>query len=446
MNRLAIILTTLAVLGASPAFAAAPVAPLPPAPADEQSPPLVRPNESVPGHRRPFPADMPKEMQQLHEQLQALRMQGGPLNAEQIRKLQEQIALQMCMNPALAAAMPGPGFGPMPGMPQAGMAEVRREKAAFLGITTSPVTGTLREQLKIDKGVGLVVDFVEKDSPADAAGVKPHDILTKLDDQVLINAQQLAVLVRSKKAGDSITLTLLHESKTTTATAKLIEKDLAVLEESNPWLVPDRRFFAPLGPGPGAAGPMPEGVPWQRSQRVTVKAQPDGSTVKTFSDGQQTLTMTSTPDGKVALVAQDKDGKELFNGPINTAAERQKIPADVAAQLKQMGGGSDAGQLRMDAEHRIGGTPGNVRVETGDGASAHAMNTEKITLSRSDAEHMMTLSISGSGGERTKTLLVKDSKTGQVIFDGAVMTDEQRQALPADVARKLAGLEAKVEH
>src|SRR5436190_2738660 len=58
----------------------------------------------------------------------------------------------------------------------------KKEKAAFLGITTSPVPASLRQQLKLQKGLGLVVETIEKDSPAEQAGVQQYDVLQKLNE------------------------------------------------------------------------------------------------------------------------------------------------------------------------------------------------------------------------------------------------------------------------
>jgi hypothetical protein len=114
----------------------------------------------------------------------------------------------------------------------------RMEKAAYLGITVSPVTAVLCEQLKLQKGLGVVVDFVEKGSPAEAAGVRQYDILQKLNDQLLIDAYQLAILVRTFKPGDEIKLTVLHQGQPQTLSARLVEKEVAALDENNPWGMP----------------------------------------------------------------------------------------------------------------------------------------------------------------------------------------------------------------
>lgn len=52
-----------------------------------------------------------------------------------------------------------------------------------------------------------------KDSPDDQAGVRTDDILIKLDDQLLLSPAQLQTLVRHKKEGDSVTLTLMLQGK-----------------------------------------------------------------------------------------------------------------------------------------------------------------------------------------------------------------------------------------
>src|SRR4051812_14577750 len=99
------------------------------------------------------------------------------------------------------ANMPGQrviGVGPG-GNFQIAFAGAAMEKGAWLGVNTSPPPHVLRQQLQLPRGVGLVVDMVAPDSPAQAAGVKQYDVLHKLNDQILINQQQLAVLVRTFK-------------------------------------------------------------------------------------------------------------------------------------------------------------------------------------------------------------------------------------------------------
>ncbi|HEV2293642.1 MAG TPA: hypothetical protein VGR35_07290 [Tepidisphaeraceae bacterium] len=61
-----------------------------------------------------------------------------------------------------------------------------------------------------------------------------------------------------------------------------------------------------------------------------------------WTDGEHTLTITTGQSGDAdakperKLVAKDKDGKVLFEGPIDTPEARQKIPAAVGDKLRRM--------------------------------------------------------------------------------------------------------------
>ena len=104
--------------------------------------------------------------------------------------------------------MPG-----MPGMPPGmmpGMMEDEQGMHPYLGVETSPTDPAIQAQLKLPRGAGLTVNFVAADSPAKQAGVERFDLITKVDDQVLYNPPQLQGLIRSKKAGDEVKLTVLR--------------------------------------------------------------------------------------------------------------------------------------------------------------------------------------------------------------------------------------------
>src|SRR6266700_2219505 len=54
----------------------------------------------------------------------------------------------------------------------------------FLGVETSQVPDVVSEQLGLAKGFGLVVEYVEPNSPAAWAGVQQNDSLKMLNDQI----------------------------------------------------------------------------------------------------------------------------------------------------------------------------------------------------------------------------------------------------------------------
>jgi serine protease Do len=96
----------------------------------------------------------------------------------------------------------------------------------FLGVETSSVPRVVSEQLGLAKGFGLVVDYVVPDGPAAAAGVQQNDIIKMFNDQILMEPDQLAKLVRSYPEGTNVTLTILRKNAETKVTVKLGKKEV----------------------------------------------------------------------------------------------------------------------------------------------------------------------------------------------------------------------------
>ncbi|HEV3004758.1 MAG TPA: PDZ domain-containing protein, partial [Pirellulales bacterium] len=127
---------------------------------------------------------------------------------------------------ALAAAYNSGTAGEGNGQPE-------RPQVTYLGVQTSSPPAALAGQLKLPEGLFLLVDGVDGGSPAEAAGLRAADILQQLDDQVLVNTDQLGTLIRARKAGEQVTLTLIREGRQTTIRATLGQRDspLAVMND-----------------------------------------------------------------------------------------------------------------------------------------------------------------------------------------------------------------------
>ncbi|HZL38161.1 MAG TPA: DUF1549 domain-containing protein [Tepidisphaeraceae bacterium] len=99
----------------------------------------------------------------------------------------------------------------------------RKVSAAYLGVGVELPGATLRAQLRLPDGAGLVINYVDPKGPS-AKIVHEHDILRKFGDQILVNSDQFIALVRMHKAGESIALALIREAQPITVTVKLGEK------------------------------------------------------------------------------------------------------------------------------------------------------------------------------------------------------------------------------
>lgn len=84
------------------------------------------------------------------------------------------------------------------------------QMATVLGVHVRRPGETLRSQLQIDEGMGLVIDQVVGDSAAADAKLQTHDVIIAFDRQWLVNEEQLTTLVRNREPGDEVTLTIIR--------------------------------------------------------------------------------------------------------------------------------------------------------------------------------------------------------------------------------------------
>ncbi len=205
--------------------------------------------------------------------------------------------------------------------------QITTEKGTFLGLTTVTASAALRHQLQIPRGQGLVVDKIWPASPAAVAGIQVNDVLVKMDDQLLINPPQLAVLVRSKNPGEQIELTLIRQTQPVQIRVTLAQAFLPTIEE-------EAMIMRPRILGP--AGVMQGGQPYD----VSVYGEMANASEVTFKDDLYDIVVkidaSALPLKKTATVRSVGSGQVLFSGGINTPEERASVRAEIVERLKQM--------------------------------------------------------------------------------------------------------------
>jgi membrane-associated protease RseP (regulator of RpoE activity) len=101
------------------------------------------------------------------------------------------------------------------GAPDGGSGNTNRAGGAFLGVAAQSSTNP--------QGVQIV--RVASGSPADDAGLKVDDVVTKVDDQSVSSQSQLAQQVQSHDVGDQVTITYVRGGNTATAKVKLGDRN-----------------------------------------------------------------------------------------------------------------------------------------------------------------------------------------------------------------------------
>ena len=243
--------------------------------------------------------------------------------------------------------------------------KAEKETVTFLGIETTPVDRTLGVQLSLPRETGLIVRRVADGSPA-ATVLQENDVLVKFEDQLLIEPRQLSVLIRAKKDGDEVVLTVYRGGKQITLKAKLAQREMRVaegirslgggpengLQFFNFSTGGDVSGLARLREIPGMGRGDLDNVMRMISRgngqllggpnmRVFHRG-PKGSTILdlpksnfVYSDDDGTVELKSDDDKRM-LTVKDAKGAVTFSGPVNSNEERKKIPADVMARLEKI--------------------------------------------------------------------------------------------------------------
>jgi hypothetical protein len=238
----------------------------------------------------------------------------------------------------------------------------KKETVAFLGVSTSPVHAALAKQLKLTSGLGLVIEHIEWESAAEKAGFEKYDILTKFEDQLLINFHQMSVLIKMKKPEDKVKVTYIRDGKEKETEVTLGSRELTA-HEKNEGGLPDPRMFRNMMPRVMDADKLKrmlkehgiemneemleelkernkrrwhghgnkEGImmfPHMKGTRTVMKMGDD----TIIRDGEHTMTITMK-DGKKHLKAEDKDGNIIFDGDIDTEEKWKKVPKEIADKI-----------------------------------------------------------------------------------------------------------------
>ena len=163
------------------------------------------------------------------------------------------------------------------------------------------------------------------------------------------------------------------------------------------------------------AFPVEGGEPWQHGERKTLVQNSDGSVTRRLVNGEYDITLSTPKEGEggTTVVVKDRAGKELYSGPYMTVKEKDAVPQEYSALVKNL----------WDTE----------RVSDG-GAGPNG------TMTRVDAAHRITVSRKGD----EMRLRVVEVESGKVIYDGPADSDDAKN-LPADVQGKVKALEEKMQ-
>lgn len=101
----------------------------------------------------------------------------------------------------------------------------RMEPRGYLGVQIDDLSPQLGEYFGVEKARGALVTEVEKDSPASEAGLKAGDVIVSLDEETVYDSRDVTDLIREKKKGDQVAVTVVRDRKEVKLNATVDEYD-----------------------------------------------------------------------------------------------------------------------------------------------------------------------------------------------------------------------------
>lgn len=83
----------------------------------------------------------------------------------------------------------------------------------WIGVSFKSLTAEDRMASRLKSGVGFRATEIVANGPLAKAGGRNGDLWWKFDDQILVNMGQMVVLLREKKAGDTVSVQYFREGK-----------------------------------------------------------------------------------------------------------------------------------------------------------------------------------------------------------------------------------------
>jgi hypothetical protein len=275
-----------------------------------------------------------------------------------------------------------------------------RKDLPWLGLSTDEAPEVLVAQLGLNPGVGLAVTYVAPDSPAAKAGLQKNDVLVQFEDQSLVHPAQLRKLVQVRKEGDTVKLVFYRAGKQQTVSVtlgktsarsgfgwgggghdNLVGYDLGelenyfndlrssdatepgikafresletrkvdqknVLEEVRRSLETARKAYggALRQATNASSGYSPAFKAFQQLAQAgalvdndaSVTVRSTGKSAKSVVKADDSGTIVIVGNPKLRLTAHDKDGHLLFDGEIETAEQRAKVPRDLWERVEPL--------------------------------------------------------------------------------------------------------------
>jgi serine protease Do len=98
-----------------------------------------------------------------------------------------------------------------------------RVRDIWFGFKVQEITPMLADYLNLENTDGVLVAQVDRNGPADRAGMKKLDIIIEISESSIQNSDDAELAVTDAQVGDTLTITVLRDGKKKTINLKAVE-------------------------------------------------------------------------------------------------------------------------------------------------------------------------------------------------------------------------------
>ena len=206
----------------------------------------------------------------------------------------------------------------------------RAIERGYLGVQLQPIDEDIAASLGLPKRIGELVQTVQDDSPASRAGLRPGDIVTKVNDKEVRADQTVSFLVANLEPGATVPVEVLREGRRVAVNVTLGKRPTdAELQQQS-------QTFDPDAEEPMAPGTSDETIEQRLGLQVMAMTPQIARSLGVASDLQGVVIANVDPNS-------DAGRKGLRRGDVILSANYQDV-ATVEALLAQVQAASTEGR------------------------------------------------------------------------------------------------------
>ncbi|MGC2855734.1 DegQ family serine endoprotease [Novispirillum sp. DQ9] len=197
----------------------------------------------------------------------------------------------------------------------ADLKEYGRTRRGWLGVRIQSVTDEIAESLGMKSSQGALVASVQPDSPAQAAGIRPGDVITAFNNSPVTEMRRLPAIVAETEIGKTVPVSVWRDGRAQTLEVTVAEmeeeEEQAAAEAPPPRSGTEQTAIAPLGLSVTPLTPelrerfgLEEGA---RGVVVTTVATNGPAAEKGISAGDVVVEVNQTPVSSAQEIRQQLD-------------------------------------------------------------------------------------------------------------------------------------------